>query len=476
MRDLIVMFLVACSVTAPPDDAVPTADTVGSPTPGTSDTGPSGPPNVLLVVLDDVGRDMIGAYRQHPDSPPTPHLDGLAAEGVRFTHAWAMPACAPARATILTGRHGPRTGIGGSLPPLDPEAPGLALAEVTLAELLRGAPTPYATAAVGKWHLGTPASGGLAHPGLQGFEVFRGAPGNLTVGHSLDGLPQSYTDWVQVEDGEAARASGFLTERTADDALDLARDLPEPWFVYAAFHAAHGPYEVPPARWIATPLDALPTPRRRYLAMVEALDALVGRVVDGLAPEVRARTVVVVLGDNGTPGEVTTPPFAATAAKKSLGEGGVGVPLIVAGPGVARGAVVDLPMSTVDLLPTLAELAGVDAAARIPGLDGASVLPWLRDPDHDGAHPLPFATQFSDASRRLDPAHRFDAVRDRRFKLLRGPESAVLIDLGDAVVEQPEHLVVPPYAGEAAQAFARLGATLDAYQEAFTADPARPAR
>ena len=146
-----------------------------------SGDAPQPPPgNVLVIVADDVGVDKIYAYGEHPDAPPTPNIDQLAAQGVLFRRAYAQPWCSPSRACVLTGRYGFSTGVGNPVNQNVPES-GLPLSEITIPELLdAGVPAGIATAAIGKWHLASLASGDVLHPNEQGFEWFEGTPGNFS--------------------------------------------------------------------------------------------------------------------------------------------------------------------------------------------------------------------------------------------------------------------------------------------------------
>jgi len=335
--------------------------------------------NVLLIVADDLGVDEVGAYGVGTSPPPTPFLDAIAADGVLFRNAWSSPVCSPTRAGILTGRYALRTGIGY----LVQTTAELGLDEVTLPELLdAGTDGAYAHAAIGKWHLGeSVAAGGALAPNLAGFDHFAGVLANLKPPLT------DYFTWEQVEDGVTTTATGYATTRQVDDALAWIDAAPEPWFCYLAFNAPHVPFHAPPPGLHSVDLsgagDPLDDPRPYYEAAVQALDAEIGRLLIGIA-DLRERTTVVFVGDNGTPQQVSLPPFEPTHAKGSLYEGGVNVPLLVSGPTVvAPGRECDALVSTVDLFATVAELAGVEPADVLPEgrpLDSVSLGPYLREP------------------------------------------------------------------------------------------------
>ena len=332
--------------------------------------------NVLVLVADDLGVDSLGLYGEGASPPRTPAIDALARSGVVFRNAWSAPICSPTRATIQTGRLGFRTGIGSHVGELA-GAPALEPAEVTLPELVRAAPLPYASAAFGKWHLGNGDVGGALAANVAGYDHFAG---------SLGAIPD-YHDWVKIVDGVATTEPSYATSATVDDALAWIATAPEPWLCHVAFHAPHKPFHAPPQHLHGVPLAGLPPPdvepRPYYEAMVEALDTEIARLLARLGPDVLARTTVILVGDNGTPAEVTLPPFDPAHAKETLFEGGINVPLIVAAPDLpVRGVESAALVHTVDLFATVAQLAGVELDDAFPGLvhDSVGLLPYLEDP------------------------------------------------------------------------------------------------
>ena len=368
-------------------------------------------PNVLLIVADDVGTDKLAAYREHPRTPRTPRLDALAAQGILFRNAYATPLCSSTRAALLTGRHGRRNGVGALV-----RGDGkweLPLEEVTLAELLERGGADYASAAIGKWHLSGPhTASALRHPNLQGFEHFAGVIQNLY----FDGAPEAsnYFHYHKIVDGVFTQVDEYATTVTTDDALAALARMPEPWFLYVAYNAAHAPLHVPPGSDLpaGAPKSAL------YDAMVENLDQEIGRLLDGIPAEPRRRTLVVFLGDNGTDPNAILPPRDPEQGKATLYEGGINVPLLVAGPGVTRpGTVSNALVHVVDVLPTVAELAGIDPALTGKALDGRSFARVLSEPSSPGPRRFVYSERFEP----LGPGpYRVDwrAVRDERYKLI----------------------------------------------------------
>jgi arylsulfatase A-like enzyme len=375
---------------------------------------PSAQGNVLVIVADDVGVDNIGAYGEGNDLPPTPNVDALAARGVLFRHVWSNPLCSPTRATIQTGRYSFRTRVG-HVPPFGPALP---VDELTLPEVLDRFPAlGVRHAAFGKWHLG-PFSGGFDNPNRHGWSHYAG-----NVGGSL----ASYYVWPKTVDGVTASVVRWAPSENVDDALAWISRQKGPWLCWLAFNAAHAPFHSPPpelhTQTLPTSLAALLfAPRPFYRAMVEAMDAEIGRLLASLAPDVLAATTVVFVGDNGTPSAVVAPPLDPLKSKATLYEGGVRVPLIVSGPTVARpGSRCDALVGTVDLFATVAELAGVDLARSVPSgyrCDSLSLVPYLRKPDRPSERAFVFAEIFQPHATAGPYSVEGRAVRDERFKYI----------------------------------------------------------
>lgn len=329
--------------------------------------------NVLVIVLDDVGTDLVGCYGGMPGQTPT--LDALAARGVRFTRAYANPWCSPTRAMLLTGRYSFRTGVGFPINRGNEGRP-LAEEELTLPEALRKAPGGAPdSSAIGKWHLGSIED--LDAPRRQGFAWYEGWPANFEKS-------ESYVAPQEVRNGELVKLGRYVTSEEADDALARAKAMREPWFEYFAPHAVHEPLHWPPEELAGpAPVGREPGKPEQVRAMLRALDREIGRVLEGLGPELRARTNVIVLGDNGTLGQAQEDARLRERSKGTLYESGVRVPLIVAGPAVRGGArSCDELVGAIDVFATVTELFGLDARVALPeghALDSVSFVPLLRD-------------------------------------------------------------------------------------------------
>lgn len=341
------------------------------------------PGNFLILLADDMGVDMVGAYGVGTDLPPTPNLDALAAQGVRFNNAWANPVCSPTRAALQTGRYSFRIGVGQvvdcSLSPLTPVTDGLPSDEITLPEMLRlRQGQAYTAATIGKWHLSTAHQGGLFAPNIQGYDHFEGP---------FCGSVADYFDWTKITNGVPSSVTQYATSHHVDNALTWIAQTTGPWVCYIAFNNPHTPHHAPPSSLHSIDLSGAGPPeldpRPYYKAQVEALDTEIGRLLAGLGSELD-QTTVIFIGDNGTPDEVVQPPFSSGKAKRSLYQGGVNVPFIVSGPMNKNPGTCDGLVGVVDVFATLAEIAGVDLHdVQPPGggiIDSVSLVPYLVDP------------------------------------------------------------------------------------------------
>ncbi|MFT5051284.1 MAG: arylsulfatase B [Chlamydiales bacterium] len=367
--------------------------------------------NILLIIADDVGVDRVAVYGAHPDPGRTPNIDLLATRGVLFRNVWSNPTCSPSRAMMLTGRYGFRTGIGEIIRDGSSVDPGLSLAEFSLPELL--SPT-YSTVVLGKWHLANNFTQGSTHPLDSGFDHHAGSLFNLRNsqpgGPGPDGV---YYDWDKSVDGVVRPETTYATTDTVDDTLRAMCSLPEPWFIWLAFNAPHPPFHKPPAHLHSFDLPLPPDDSRveHMKAMTEAMDTEIGRL---LAHVDYSETAILFLGDNGTAGGATSAPNDPAHAKSTLYQGGVHVPLIIAGAQVARpgtecSALVDLT----DIYATVSDLAGYGGQAR----DGVSVLPYLSDPERPSIRDFAYAELF--APNGAYPHDSFErTIRDERYKLI----------------------------------------------------------
>lgn len=397
--------------------------------------------NVLILVADDVGVDAVSSYRVAASPPPTPVIDSLAARGVLFERAWASPMCSPTRALLHTGRHAFRTGVGNHLV-LGWFGRPLRIAEWTLPEVLDRA--GYRHALIGKWHLGRDGGTGDFAPNVVGgWSHFAGQMQNFNR------YPfENYFSWERIEDGRRSISRVYATTANVDDALAWIRSRRRPWVCMVCFNAAHVPFHAPPRALHGYDLRGKnpflePTPF--YKAMVQAMDTEIGRLLAGLGAARRARTNVIFLGDNGSPREVIAAPFQRDRAKGTLFEGGVRVPLIVAGPAVRDpGRRERALVHVVDLFATVAELCGVDARAYVPRsvpLDSISLTPYLRGRGRPSLRRTMITERFGANDPRLNGV----AIRDDTHKLIvwTSPWRESLYDLSKDPFERRDLLRSP---------------------------------
>ncbi|MBS0211288.1 MAG: sulfatase [Planctomycetes bacterium] len=362
--------------------------------------GTSQPPlNVVAFLIDDQGFTDLGCMGSKVYE--TPGVDRLAAQGMRFTHAYsACTVCSPSRAALLTGRYPARLHvtdwIAGHVRPwaklkIPDWTKYLPLEEVTLAEYLRDA--GYATGMIGKWHLG----GEGYEPSRQGFDV--------AIAGDHRGQPPSYFSPYNIPTLADGPAGEYLTDRLGDEACKFIESNRQgPFFLYLPNYAVHTPIQPPPDLKkkyddkLGYATDAAnkkagkqPTAGQQnnpgYAAMVDNMSVNVERVLKKLDETgVADRTIVIFTSDNGGLINVTGNQ-PARVGKGSAYEGGVRVPLIVRWPGVIKpGSTCDVPVMTIDLLPTVMSALGLKAS-KAP-VDGRDITPLLKQETKELARPL----------------------------------------------------------------------------------------
>jgi arylsulfatase A-like enzyme len=339
-------------------------------------------PDILFIMIDDLG--WMDLACQGNKLVETPNVDRLASQGMRFTDAYAAaPVCSPTRAAALTGKSPARLHITNHMPdrpqftPEDAELlpakmlDRLPLEHVTIAERLKEA--GYATAFFGKWHLSGRGGGNPDFdPERQGFD--------LNVGGCGLGGPPTYFDPYRIPRLEDRRPGEYLPDRLADETIQFIEASGDrPFAVFLWNYTVHWPMEAPQAlieKYAGRKGPGLND--TRYGAMIEAMDAAVGRVFKEVDRLGRADTTLVIFtSDNGGfAGVSDNRPLRA--AKGHLYEGGVRVPLIVRWPNVVEpGTVCRTPVISMDFYPTLLEAAGLSCDDDVP-LDGESLVPLLK--------------------------------------------------------------------------------------------------
>lgn len=369
----------------------------------------SGMPNIVILLADDLGYGELGC--QGNREIPTPHIDAIAANGVRFTSGYVTaPNCSPSRAGLLTGRYGTR--FGHEFNPIgakneNPEI-GLPLGETTMADTLQEG--GYVTGLIGKWHLGGTAA---YHPYRRGFDEFfgfmheghyfvpepwdgvttwlrrktlpGGGEGRRTFGkvvystHLGNNEPDYDADNPIIRGGQPVEEKEYLTDALGREAVDfIGRHRDKPFLLLVTFNAVHSPLQGADSymRKFAHIEDIQ---RRIFAAMLSNLDDNVGMIADKLREEgIENDTMLYFLSDNGGPtSELTSSNLPLKGGKSQMYEGGLRVPFMVQWPGrIPAGTVYDRPVITTDIFPTALAAAGLDIPDN-SNLDGTNILPYI---------------------------------------------------------------------------------------------------
>jgi arylsulfatase A-like enzyme len=430
-------------------------------------------PNVLLILADDWGAEATSVYPElagNSGAVPVPSIESLADNGLVFDNAWSSPACSMTRGTVVSGLYGYRTGVTsvGAVLPTD---------TVTVFDRITSeSPAAYGQAFFGKYHLGggsfDPLAGGvfadapkiLQHVRDLGITTFRGI---------LGGAVTDYYSWNTYDiNGPAVPTTTYATTALTNYAIDYIHEQEtnrpgEPWFVYQAYnapHAANGgnsPYQVPPPELHSVDLSSVGNPAPGtsatnvpvYKANIQSLDTEIGRLLEEVDLE---NTVVIFVGDNGTPAQVKDEGSRIRGSKGSAYEGGVRVPLVIAGAGVTRRGREDDLFVTTDLYATILDLAGVPVSHVN---NSYSVRPVLSDEAGSSGRTHSFSETSSGTSNR-----RY-ALKDKRFKLISNLGKRELYDLVADPLETTDLY--------ASAAHAAVRASLEAEIDILSAD-ARP--
>lgn len=386
-------------------------------------------PNVVLIVADDLGYGDLGCYGNK--AIPTPHIDDLARQGVKFTDAYVTACtCSPSRAGLLSGCYQQRFGFefncNAAAARRQQQKVGLPPDVPTVADVLKKG--GYATGMVGKWHVGFADH---HHPLARGFDEFfgflpsaheylAGGRGKNKGGEDGGARGEVYRDKTRVEEKE------YLTDAFAREAVAFVeKNKAKPFFLYLPFNAVHTPLQAP-AKYLDRFKDAKGE-QRTFNAMTSALDDAVGRVLEALRKhDLEKNTLVVFLSDNGGPEYTRVQSNGPLrGGKLFLFEGGVRVPMLVKWPARLKGGTEFAGVtSALDLLPTLATASGSPLPKGLTP-DGVDLLPWLEGKQTGSPHET--------LVWRNGPNH---AVRRGNWKLVRAGEHVWLFDLSKDVGEK----------------------------------------
>ena len=320
-------------------------------------------PNILLIIADDLGKDALNGFTEGIIKPNTPNIDAIRTNGVSFTNFWTNPTCTPTRAAIITGKYGYRTGV---------KAVGdvLSLSETTLHSFLKTETNnAYATALVGKWHLS--GNDNSVNPENYGIDYYAGY---------IRGTLSDYYQWQLNESGAISQNSSYNSEVYTDLSINWINNQTKPWFLWLAYNAPHTPFHVPPSNMhnqgnlsaYTNGSDPMPY----YMAAIEAMDFQIGKLLSSIPQEVKNNTVIIFIGDNGTPNQVSQSPYNTNRVKGTLYQGGINMPLFVSGKNITKiGTDASLICST-DLFATITAIAG---GTKSEINDSKSFLPILKN-------------------------------------------------------------------------------------------------
>jgi arylsulfatase A-like enzyme len=334
-------------------------------------------PNIVFIAADDLGYAELGV--QGCRDIPTPNIDSIAANGVRFTDGYvSCPVCSPTRAGWIAGRYQQRFGHEFNPGPAQQADPnfGLPLSEVTLANQLKAA--GYATGIVGKWHLGYRPE---FHPQKRGFDEFFGFLGGAHPYLPTPGADPILRGTQPVEERE------YLTEAFAREALDfIGRHRNQPFFLYLSFNAVHAPLQAT-EKYLARFSQIQDQRRRTFAAMLSAMDDAVGQVLQRLREyKLEDNTLVVFISDNGGPTNNTSSRNDLLRGYKGqVLEGGIRVPFLLQWKArLPKGLVYREPVISLDIFPTVVAAAGASLPAN--PLDGVNLLPYLTGQSKGAPH------------------------------------------------------------------------------------------
>lgn len=400
----------------------------------------AGRPNIVVILGDDMGYADLGIHGCA--DIPTPHIDSLAKNGVRCTNGYVSgPYCSPTRAGFLTGRY--QTRFGHEFNPGGGREAGLALTETTLANRLKAA--GYATALVGKWHLG---EADAFHPQRRGFDEFFGFLGGAHSYFPGEGAPI-------LRGTEVVHEREYLTDAFAREAVSfIDRHQDTPFFLYLAFNAVHTPMHAMEAS--KKQFDRIADEKRRtYAAMMTAMDDAVGNVLAKLrGAGLEQNTLIFFFSDNGGPTMRGTTINAGRnnplrGSKRTTLEGGIRVPFLVQWKAkLPAGAVYNHPVIQLDILPTALTAAGMDIRPEWK-LDGVDLTPFLTGSTGAAPHPTLYwrlgeqmAIRHGDWKLvRYDPtADILDITSDKPAEPMSGPKLYNLaLDMGESNDQSAAH-------------------------------------
>ncbi|WP_339343049.1 sulfatase-like hydrolase/transferase [uncultured Polaribacter sp.] len=369
-------------------------------------------PNILFIIADDLGKDAINGFTEGNIKPNTPNIDAIRNNGISFTNFWANPTCTPTRASIITGKYGYRTGV---------KAVGdeLSILETTLQKYISTQTNnKYASAIIGKWHLS--GSNLAINPETFGIDYYAGL---------IRGAVNDYYQWQLNEDSATTQVTEYITETFTDLSIDWINQQSKPWFMWLAYNAPHTPFHAPPINMHSqgnlpaynNGLDPIPY----YMAAIEAMDFQIGRLLDAIPEVERNNTIIIFIGDNGTPNQVAQNPYSSATVKNTLYQGGVNVPMFISGNTVSRSGTDNNLINSTDLFATIAEIAGISV-----------------NEIHDSKSFKPLLTSNNNNTIRDYQYSEMDNGTTDRWTISNGEYKLIVSAVG---MDEMYHLVVDPY-------------------------------
>ena len=303
-------------------------------------------PNIIFMIADDLGVDYFNGYHDSDLLPNTPTLDSIRAQGITFENSFSTPMCTSSRATIMSGKHGIKTGVLSPPGNLDLKHKSIftALEELT--------DNTYSDAVIGKWHISQPSN--PLHPTEHNIDYYSGL---------LDAAVEDYYSWQKTENGVTTTENTYVTQYLTDQAIDWIEDQNQPWFCWFAHAAPHSPFHLPPAELYT--VGNTSSTKQKYVAMIESIDYELNRLLSSIPQDVKDNTIFIFIGDNGTPANFVQD-YPTGHGKSTLYQGGIRVPMIVSGVGVTRKGERESALVHInDIYATILDLAGADLPGGI---------------------------------------------------------------------------------------------------------------
>ena len=276
---------------------------------------------------------------------PKININAIRNNGISFSNFWSNPTCTPTRASIITGKYGYRTGVKGV-------GYELSISETILQDYIRAQTNnKYATAVIGKWHLS--GNNSAINPETFGIDYYAGL---------IRGAVDDYYQWQLSEDGTTSQNTDYITEVFTDLSIDWINQQSKPWFMWLAYNAPHTPFHVPPSNMhnqgnlpiYTDGLDAIPY----YMGTIEAMDYQIGKLLEGIPDDELDNTIIIFIGDNGSPNQVAQSLYSSATLKNTLYQGGINIPMFISGNSVSRSDIDNNLITSTDLFTTIAQITG----------------------------------------------------------------------------------------------------------------------